>query len=83
MSTKTKTEKIQPLPDGSHKFAGHFDNASRWYPDRSFIVPGSFDVRSPSRSWPYSYLKHFYTKKYALLLHEQKPDVYKSLVAVA
>lgn len=82
MSTKNKNQ-IQPLPNGSHKFAGHFDSASRWYPDQSFIVSGSFAVRSPSRSWPYSYLKHFYSRKYAKMLHDKKPEVYRSLIAVA
>jgi len=82
-SLKPKAPKARPLPDGSHKFAGSFDSAKRWYPDPSFVVPGSFDVRSPSRCWPYSYLKHFYSKKYARLLSETKPDVYRSLLAVS
>jgi hypothetical protein len=69
----TKTTKIQPLPSGSPLEAGHYDNAKRWYPEEQFIVPGSFRVRSPSRAWPYNYIKHFYTRKYSQLLFYSKP----------
>ena len=65
--------KIQPLKDGAHLQAGSFDNGGRWYPNEKMIVPGSFQVRSPSRAWPKSYLKHFYSRKYSQLLFYQKP----------
>jgi hypothetical protein len=36
----------------------------------------------PSRQWPYSYLKHFYTKKYAKKLAEAKPMAYMFLAGL-
>ena len=70
---------IKPLPYGSHKVAGKNDNASRWYPSEEYMVPSSFNVRSPSRNWPSSYFKHFYSLKYARLLFEHRPDLYFEL----
>lgn len=71
--------KIEKLIDNSHYNAGNFDKASRWYPEIEFEVKSAFNVRAPSRSWPYNYLKHFYTKKYANLLFFQKPLLYFKL----
>ena len=76
---KKQLFKIEKLPDGSHKIAGSYDKAARWYPYDDFVVPGSFDVRSPSRAWPYSYLKHFYSTKYARLLFVNDPRKYARL----
>lgn len=72
--------KIGPLPDGTHKQAGQYDNARRWYPrDEFYKIPGAFCVRSPSRAWPYNYLKHFYTSKYSKLLFENNPRLWLNL----
>lgn len=66
----------EKFPDGSHKNWGKYDNSARWYPSKALYVEGAFDVRSPSRSWPYSYLHHFYTRKLAKQVAYEKPDVY-------
>ena len=71
---------LNPLPSGSHHRAGKFDKASRWYPDEAFQVPGSFRVRAPSRRWPFSNLKHFYTDKYMKMLQAQRPDLFAQLM---
>jgi hypothetical protein len=74
---------IDKLPEGSHKYAGFFDNAGRWEPYDEYNIPGTFiKVRPPSRQWPYSYLKHFYTKKYAKKLAEAKPMAYMFLAGL-
>lgn len=73
---------IEKLPDGAHAKLGRYDNAGRWYPHPDYQVPGSFEVRSPSRSWPYGYLKHVYTKKYAKLLALYKPLTYIQLQGI-
>jgi len=75
--------KIPELPPGSHKHAGRFDNGSRWYPDTEYAdIPGAFCVRSPSRSWPNSYLNHYYSKKFAKLLATHNPRRYFELSEV-
>lgn len=38
--------------------AGSFDNAGRWWPDDDEQCACCDYVRTPSRRWPYSYLKH-------------------------
>jgi len=35
---------------------GTFDTAGRWYPAQELTCCGK--IRTPSRSWPYSYLVH-------------------------
>lgn len=79
---KTNKIKIPAMPDGSHRQAGSYDKAARWYPDSKFCVPGSFQVRSPSRSWPYSYLKHFYSAKYSALLFEANPRLWLKIQGI-
>ena len=65
---------IEPLPDGAHLKMGSWDNAKRWYPhDDLYEIPGAFNVRTPSRAWPGSYIKHFYSKKFARLLARHRP----------
>ncbi len=71
--------KIEKMRDGAHKNAGHYDRAQRWYPWEAYEAPGTFNVRSPSRAWPYGYLKHFYTVKYARLLFKHAPRKYMML----
>ena len=77
------TVKITALPDGAHHKAGAYDNAKRWYPKPEFKVYGSFCVRSPSRSWPYNYLKHFYTTKYSRLLFKAKPRLWLEINGIS
>jgi hypothetical protein len=76
---KSLKSKVEPFPSGSARRAGKWDNGGRFYPDKEFAVPGSFKCREPSRAFPSSYLKHFYTRKYAALLLEHKPDLYLEL----
>jgi len=69
--------RIEKLNDGSHRKHGHFDKAGRWYPNKElYNIDGAFCVRSPSRSWPFSYLKHYYTVKFAKVLAISNPDLY-------
>lgn len=75
--------KIEKLPDGSHRDYGEYDNASRWYPDDAIRVPGSFNVRPPSRAWPYNYLNHFYTLKFAKLLAAVDPKKYCEVMGIS
>jgi len=52
---------------------GYFDKAKRWYPYSEYQSYFS-DLRSPSRSWPFSYLRSVYTKKFARWLIENDPQ---------
>ncbi|HSH85384.1 MAG TPA: hypothetical protein VK979_09555 [Guyparkeria sp.] len=37
---------------------GTFDNAKRWYPSSTERCDCCNSIRSPSRAWPMSYMKH-------------------------
>lgn len=68
---------IKPLRLSTYSNSvGKVDNSGCWYPYENFMVPGSFDVREPSRKYPFSFLSHARTKKYALLLFNHKPSLY-------
>ena len=64
---------------------GYFDNAKRWYPSGREDCGGSGSrVRSPTRSWPYSYLMRCRRRVHcanliraALLGYDVPPDVRK------
>lgn len=71
--------KIKIMPHNSHFRAGRKDIARRWYPARRFQVPSTFQVRSPSRQFPDSYIRHFYTKKYAKQLLIYEPKLYMKM----
>lgn len=43
---------------------GYFDNGGRWYPDTEEQASCCSSVRSPSRTFPYSYLNHCRTMKH-------------------
>lgn len=62
--------------------AGRTDNAGRWHPYDMYRIPGSFKVRCPSRAYPYSYVKHFTSAKYARLLFEHDPRTYFALASL-
>ena len=49
------------------KPAGSYDNASRWWPDEEFECCAL--IRSPSRAWPFSKLKHCLTQAHKEALH--------------
>jgi hypothetical protein len=48
--------------------AGSYDNASRWWPDQEFECCAL--IRSPSRAWPFSKLKHCLSLAHKEALHE-------------
>lgn len=81
-NAKLPARAIPKLPDGAHYQAGRYDNAGRWYPSEDYDVPGSFQVRSPSRNWPYSYVKHFYTRGYSRLLLVHAPELWAELMGL-
>lgn len=56
---------------------GNFDNAKRYTLLDEFETPTSRVIRSPSRAFPYSVLKHCLTKKYFnSLTAEQKAKIF-------
>lgn len=56
--TERQAAALKALADhqSSVKPAGSYDNASRWLPDHEFDCCAQ--IRSPSRAWPFSKLKH-------------------------
>jgi hypothetical protein len=48
---------------------GKFDNAGRWYPSESETCSCCSSVRSPSRSYPYSYMTHCRTMAHVANLY--------------
>jgi len=43
---------------------GYFDAGGRWYPNEREICECCSRVRSPSRAYPYSLLRHIKTKRH-------------------
>ncbi len=66
--------------DGTHHKLGYYDNASRWYPDAA--LRQFYAVRSPSRQWPYSYLKHTYTSVFAKKLAIHDWELFRRLASL-
>lgn len=69
MKTKITTlininEIYQKLQSRAIHPSGHFDSAGRWYSD----YPNLINVRTPSRSYPYSEMAACRTKKYLVRL---------------
>ncbi|WP_175992791.1 hypothetical protein [Burkholderia vietnamiensis] len=54
------------------KPAGSYDNASRWFPDQEFECCAY--IRSPSRAWPFSKLKHCLYLAHKEALHNAEHD---------
>jgi len=75
--------KITKFPDGSHRDYGSYDTGRRWSPAPEIIVSGSFHVREPSRAYPFSYLKHFYSIKFAKLLAQENPKLYCKVAGIS
>ena len=69
---------IERFPNGAHRRVGR-PLRHGWFPSEDIIVPDSFQVRMPTRAYPYSYLRHFYTIKYAGLVLKYKPKLYAQL----
>lgn len=75
--------KIPPLPPKSAKLAGKKDKIGRWYPNDDLLsIPGAFAVRSPSKAFPFSYINHYLTNKFARLLALHNPKLYFELSGV-
>lgn len=68
-SRKTRAEH----PEGS------FDNSGRWYPSNEEECRCCRHVRSPSRNWPYSLIKHCRSRAHLTRLAEESPDHFESL----
>lgn len=73
---KLLAREIPPMKDGAHNIAGKYNNAGLWVPHESFKVKGTFEVRGPSRKWPYSYLRYFYTKAYSKEFLKHEPNLW-------
>lgn len=52
--------------------AGSYDNASRWFPDKEFDCCAL--IRSPSRAWPFSKLKHCLSLAHKESMHNAEHD---------
>ena len=57
---------------------GRSDNARRWFPNPD-IAEYFSGLRAPSRVWPHSYAKAAQTKKFAVWLLENRPDIAQHL----
>ena len=57
---------------------GRSDNARRWFPNPD-IAEYFSNLRAPSRVWPHSYAKAAQTKKFAVWLLENRPDIAQQL----
>jgi len=53
---RSAAQQYLDLRDRRANPAGTFDAGGRWYPTQELACCGS--IRTPSRSWPYSYLVH-------------------------
>lgn len=60
------------------KRIGKFDNAKRWYPDDE-IAEYFTNYRTPSRAFPFSYMRAAQTQKFARWLLANRPGVAKDL----
>ena len=71
--------KIEKFPDKAHLIIGYYDNSKKWFPFAECKFEKSFNVRQPSCKYPYSYLRHVYTEKYAQIAYNNDPQLYCSL----
>ena len=53
---------------------GAYDKFGRWYPNPD-IAEYFASLRAPSRAWPNSYARAAQTKKFALWLLANRPDI--------
>ena len=58
---------------------GRTDNAGRWYPSKAERCPCCDSVRSPSRSYPWSYMQHCRTAEHVAQLHGQEPSTIRHI----
>jgi hypothetical protein len=67
-------EKKEKLPIWTLSAIGFYDKSGRFYLDDIYETTTSKGIRTPSRNWSKSVLKHTLTKKYVKALIEEKPD---------
>lgn len=73
VDTETLKNILESIDYLSAKDIGFYDKstAHRYYLYDCFETDSSLNIRSPSRNWPYSVLKHTGTKKYQKQLKEK------------
>ncbi len=57
---------------------GKFDGAGRWYPTESETCSCCKGIRTPSRSWPFSYMVHCRTAEHIAHLHGVDPKALRA-----
>ncbi len=63
---------------------GRFDSGGRWYPSDSENADRfTLGIRSPSRSWPYSYMVAARTRRHVARLAEANPEFFARELALA
>lgn len=62
---------------------GSFDNAKRFYPEGRDMEVMRDDVRSPSRSWPYSYMRACTSKEHCARYFNADADAVGTIVRAA
>ena len=68
-------EKKEKLPIWTMSTIGFYDKTGRYYLEDIYETTTSKEIRTPSRNWSKSVLKHALTKKYVKALIEEKPDI--------
>lgn len=56
-----------------HQPSGNMDSGGRWYPSDEETCSCCKDIRSPSRSYPWSFFKHCHSKKHIKNLLQENP----------
>lgn len=60
---------------------GHTDKGGRWYPDDSEKQPCCDSVRSPSRSFPWSYMTHCRSLGHVAMLYGVEKDAVRQCLS--
>ena len=70
---------MKKLDYSTAKKLGHFDNGNRFYLSPQFETETSRAIRSPSRRFPYSLLKHLMTGKYFKSLSDEQKTLIEKM----
>lgn len=62
------------MPYDMLRIAGIQSNKG-WIPYPKWVVPGSFNVSQPSYTFKFTYVDHFFSKKYFRLVKKHKPEL--------
>ena len=57
---------------------GEFDKQGRWFPSDDENCGVRSEIRTPSRSYPYSYMTACRTKKHVRRLAEESPELFQA-----